>query len=138
MKYDYIPDLTDRFPEGFDGVDMTPSFYGEPVDWSRALGYEPTYEELVESGEIQEIEEPRKFKVGNTYREVGVFGGVTYYTVKKIDRSQKRILLDEEWADVDGTGKRPSEWHKLEVDKNGNERALEWTSKTYGDFWISA
>ena len=33
----YIPDLTERFPEGFGGVDMTPSYFGEPVDWSRVL-----------------------------------------------------------------------------------------------------
>lgn len=33
----YIPDITERFPEGFGGVDMTPSFFGEPVDWSQAL-----------------------------------------------------------------------------------------------------
>lgn len=34
-----IPDITERFPEGFNGVDMTPSFYGEPVDQSRSLGH---------------------------------------------------------------------------------------------------
>ena len=33
----YIPDMTERFPEGMDGVDMTPMYFGEPVDWSRAL-----------------------------------------------------------------------------------------------------
>lgn len=33
----YIPDITERFPEGYDGVDMTPSFFGEPVDWDRSL-----------------------------------------------------------------------------------------------------
>lgn len=38
----YIPDMTERFPEGMNGVDMTPSYFGEPVDYSRAYGYEPT------------------------------------------------------------------------------------------------
>ena len=33
----YIPDITERFPEGFRGVDMTPSYFGEPVDWTNAL-----------------------------------------------------------------------------------------------------
>lgn len=33
----YIPDMTERFPEGMNGVDMTPSCFGEPVGWSRAL-----------------------------------------------------------------------------------------------------
>ena len=32
----YIPDITERFPEGYGGVDMTPAYFGEPVDWSRA------------------------------------------------------------------------------------------------------
>ena len=131
----YIPDLTERFPEGFGGVDMTPSYFGEPVDYSRAYGYEPTYEELVESGEI---EVPRKFNIGNEYRQVGFYGGVTYYKVKKINREEKKILLSEVWEDVDGTGTRPSEWHKLDVDEQGNERALEWTSKDFGDIWIYA
>lgn len=133
----YIPDITERFPEGYGGVDMTPSYFGEPVDYSRAYGYEPTYEELVESGEI---EPPKEFKVGQSYRVVGIYGGVTFYTVEKIDREQGKILLSEVWHDVDGTGKRPAEWHKLEVDKeqNGDERALEWESKEYGKFWIYA
>lgn len=39
----YIPDITERFPEGYGGVDMTPSFFGEPVDWSRA--YKPLEDE---------------------------------------------------------------------------------------------
>lgn len=32
----YIPDITERFPEGYGGVDMTPAYFGEPVDWSKA------------------------------------------------------------------------------------------------------
>ena len=41
----YIPDITERFPEGYDGVDMTPMYFGEPVDWCRALKSE-AYEEF--------------------------------------------------------------------------------------------
>jgi hypothetical protein len=129
----YIPDMTERFPEGLGGVDMTPSYFGEPVDYSRAYkedDYEEEYEETPS--------EPRIFEVGNEYREVGIYGGVTYYTVEEIDRKNKKILLSEEWHDVDGSGTRPSKWHKLEVDEQGNERALEWTSQIYGDFWIYA
>ena len=130
----YIPDLTERFPEGFGGVDMKPSYFGEPVDWSRAYT-EDDFEEY----EISEEEiKPRQFKVGDEYREVGIYGGVTYYKVEEIDRENKKILLSEIWVDVDGTGKRPATWHKLETDENGDERALEWSSKNYGDFWIYA
>jgi hypothetical protein len=134
MRYDYIPDLTERFPEGFDGVDMTPSFYGEPVDWSRALredDYEEYEEEVIDT-------EPRKFVLGETYRDVGIFGGVTYYTVEEINREENKILLSEIWEDVDGTGKRPSKWHRLEIDENGNEKAFNWKSETYGEIWILA
>ena len=128
----YIPDLTERFPEGYGGVDMTPSFFGEPVDWSRA------YKEDDDYCEEETPTEPKKFEVGDEYREIGVFGGVTNYIVKEIDRVNNRILLAEVWYDVDGTGTRPAEWHKLETDENGNERALEWESKNYGEFWIYA
>ena len=128
----YIPDLTERFPEGFGGVNMTPSYFGEPVDWSNA--YKEDYEE--QQGEIPT--EPRKFEVGDQYREEGLFGGVTYYTVEEIDRENKKILLSEVWRDVDGMGTRPASWHKLEVDENGNERVLEFVSERYGEFWIYA
>ena len=53
----YIPDITERFPEGYGGVDMTPSFFGEPVDWSRAYQEdEYDYEDYDET----EMEEPVK------------------------------------------------------------------------------
>lgn len=29
---DYIPDLTERYPEGFGGVDMTPGVFRDPYD----------------------------------------------------------------------------------------------------------
>ena len=88
---------------------------------------------------IQDIsEQPKRFEIGDEYRQVGVFGGVTIYIVKEIDRANGRILLAEVWYDVDGTGTRPAEWHELDSDDNGNEKALEWTSKSYGDFWIYA
>ena len=132
----YIPDLTERFPEGFGGVDMTPSFFGEPVDWSRA--YKEDENNCYELFEKETRTEPKKFEIGNEYRTVGIYGGVTDYIVKEIDRENNRILLAEVWYDVDGTGTRPAEWHKLEEDENGNEKALEWESKNYGEFWIYA
>ena len=127
----YIPDLTERFPEGYGGVDMTPSFFGEPVDLSRAYKENDDYYE-------EDSTEIRKFEIGDEYRVEGLYGGITYYTVEDIDRENKQILLSEVWVDVDGTGTRPSSWHKLEEDEDGNERALEWSSQSYGDFWIAA
>ncbi len=132
----YIPDLTERFPEGFGGVDLTPSYFGEPVDWSRA--YKEDEDDYYELFEEETPTEPKRFEVGDEYREVGIFGGVTTYIVKEIDREKGRILLAEVWYDVDGSGTRPAKWHELDSDDNGNEKALEWTSKNYGDFWIYA
>lgn len=40
FTYNYIPDLTERYPEGFRTFD-------EPYDESCDYGYEPSYEELV-------------------------------------------------------------------------------------------
>ena len=28
-----IPDMTQRFPEGMNGIDLTPSYFGEPMDY---------------------------------------------------------------------------------------------------------
>ena len=81
---------------------------------------------------------PKKFEVGDEYEVVGIYGGITIYKIEAIKRKNNLILLSEIWIDINGTGTRPSEWHKLETDENGNERALEWTSKDYGDFWIYA
>lgn len=131
----YIPDITERFPEGYGGVDMTPSYFGEPVDWSRAYK-EDDSEVYDDETTATETSEPRQFALGNTYMQFGIFGGVTYYTVKEIDRKHNKILLSEEWEDVDGSGTRPSKWHSLEVDEDGNEKALEWESKEYGKIWI--
>lgn len=150
----YIPDITERFPEGFGGVDMTPSFFGEPVDYR----YEPSYEELCEDGEYgyeernynmlyhdeDEVAFPRtepltkQFEIGNEYTVVGIYGGVTTYKVDEIDRENNKILLSEYWFDVDGEGTRPAQWHELVENDNGNEMALEWESKEYGKFWIHA
>lgn len=35
----YIPDLTERFPEGFDGVDMTDSYYPSLRGYSDPWAY---------------------------------------------------------------------------------------------------
>lgn len=77
------------------------------------------------------------FKVGQTYEKIGFYGGITTYVVKEIDRKNNKILLAEKWFDVDGSGARPAEWHKLEK-IDGKERCLEWTSKEFGDVWIYA
>ena len=120
----YIPDITQRYPSGFRDV--------EPINL-----YDD-YEDYCECYCAEIPTEPLKFEVGDEYDVVGIYGGITIYRVEEIDRENKKILLSEIWIDVDGEGKRPSEWHELAEDEEGNERALEWSSKTYGDFWIYA
>ena len=121
---DYIPDLTERYPEGF-------NYYGGGSD-----DFEDTIDDLGIDEEEIEAMKPTKFEVGQEYEVVGWYGGVTYYKVEAIERGKNRIKLSETWFDVDGTGKRPAKWHKLEVDALGNERAVEWTSEEYGDIYI--
>lgn len=47
----YIPDLTERFPEGLDGVDLTDNWFPN----SRG-GYEPSWDELYEKYHKEEEE----------------------------------------------------------------------------------
>ena len=135
MRDQYIPDLTERFPEGFGGVDLTdkyfPSERGYDSDEEAAwAAFEEEY--------YNNQQELRQFKVGDRHIRVGVFGGVTEYTVKEIDRDNNKIFLAEEWMDVDGSGTRPGEWHDLVTDEKGNERVLLWKSERYGEFWMEA
>lgn len=125
----YIPDMTERYPQGMRDI-------YEPEN----NGYEPSYAELMAEEEREmELNKPRKFKIGNEYCHYGHFGGVTYFKVEKIDRENKKILLSEVWVDVDGTGTRPSEWHKLETDNKGNEKAFYYYSKLIeAEIWIYA
>lgn len=128
----YIPDITERFPEGYDGVDMTPSYFGEPVDWSRA--YQP---EDDSEGSDQEDDapatEPKKFQVGQAYEIVAFDGGITFYTVLQIDRDHGKMLLKDQWQNIDGYGTRGKAWHKLETQKNGNERCCRESLEDEGE-----
>lgn len=128
---DSIPDISQRFPEGFGGVDMTPGrdFSDPYASWGYDdYDYEPSEEEPAK----------RMFEVGDEFRIVGIYGGVTTYKVEEIDRDNERILLAEFWEDLDGTGTRPAQWHKL-VNEDGNEKALEYYSTLLEcDCWIFA
>lgn len=134
MRDQYIPDLTERFPEGFGGVDLTDKYFPSRGNYSDEDAAWAAFEEEYE----QHMMEVRQFKVGDRHVRVGVFGGVTEYTVKEIDRDNNRILLSEYWMDVDGEGTRPAEWHELVTDENDNERVLLWKSERYGEFWMEA
>lgn len=127
----YIPDITERFPEGFNGIDMTPKYFGEPVDYDYE-NKEPDDVEIPYESKYETI-----FKVGQEYTVEGIFGGLTIYIVKDIDRVNNKILLAEMWEDLDGSGERDERWHNLEIE-DGKEKCLEFSSKRYGDFWLYA
>ena len=114
----YIPDMTERFPQGMRDL-------YEP----KSNGYEPSYEEILEEERREkELNKPRKFEIGNEYEHIGNYGGITVFKVEEIDRENNKILMSEVWIDVDGTGTRPAEWHKLEEDEKGNEKAFYYHS----------
>ena len=131
----YIPDLTERFPEGFGGVDLTDTYFGGTARYPDGY-FDNDDDDYMDE---EPVEEPvRKFEIGREYRKVGVFGGVTVYKVEQIEKETSRILLSETWYDLDGTGTREPQWHDLITDEKGNEKCLEWESEKYGKFWIEA
>lgn len=130
----YIPDITERFPEGYGGIDMTPTFFGGMVERSNA--YQKNHEEAESC--TQEKAEPKCFKVGQTYRIDCFDGGITYYTVLEIDREKGKLLLLDQWEHVDGHGTRGKEWHSFEAQEDGTERCLDYCSETFGEIWFYA
>lgn len=120
--------------------------YGSVAEYNRCMEEERwdyserNYQRFFNDDDCYDEEnvKPNIFEVGGRYIQFGFYGGITTYIVKEIDRENNKILLAEEWQDVDGTGIRPAKWHKLETTEDGNERCLDWTSKEYGDIWIYA
>ena len=138
MSNQYIPDLTERFPEGFGGVDLTDRYFPSRRSYSDMMAEDAIWAAMEDDYlSSQENVKPRRFEIGDVYRVVGVYGGVTNYKVEEIDRTKNQVLLSEIWEDLDGMGTRPAQWHKL-VEEDGNEKALEYTSINFGDMWIEA
>ena len=109
----HIPDLTERYPEGFGGIDMY-------------AGYDPEYEfwRVVEEAEKCEEEikykETKRFKVGEEYESVCWFsGGIGYYTVKAKDDESVTFSIGRH--ELDGDHDCKDETYKLKYDDDGNE-----------------
>lgn len=112
----YIPDLTERFPEGFGGVDMTSKYFPSRGDiwdaWDDMEDYE--YETPKETEP-----KPRVFKVGQEYEWVSWFtGGIGYYTVKEI--KDGKLTFAEYRQEVDGEYSKEETFDIL-TDDNGDE-----------------
>lgn len=65
MREQYIPDLTERFPEGFGGVDMTNKYFPcetkedlyalESAMWEQFMGRDVNYDEMEEDFALLEV-----------------------------------------------------------------------------------
>lgn len=129
----------------YDDLARIERIYGCVAEYNRCMeeeveccrGYEPLYDDgITTNEEVNGIN--RRFEIGESYRQVGFYGGVTVYTVKEISEDRKKVLLAEHWFDYDGEGERPAEWHDVECDSTGNEMAVEWVSNEHGTFYIYA
>lgn len=114
----YIPDITERFPEGFGGVDMTDRYFG-----GRARGGYLSEAELIGYGdlpdEIEEEKRPRRFEIGQHYIWTDWFsGGQSYYVVA--GRTDGRLALAEYRRELDGEYEG-TENFKILTDENGDE-----------------
>jgi hypothetical protein len=113
----YIPDITERFPEGFGGVDMTDRYFPSRrtswEDWSEAelIGYDDIPYETEPK--------PKRFEIGQHYMWTDWFtGGQSYYVVA--GRTNGRLALVEYRRELDGEYKG-TENFKILTDENGNE-----------------
>ena len=110
----YIPDLTERFPEGFGGVDMTSRYFpSERTLWDDDM------EDYTFEIPREEEPKPRVFKVGQEYEWIGWFtGGVGCYTVKKI--KDRKLTFAEYRQEIDGEYSKEETFDIL-TDDNGDE-----------------
>lgn len=118
----YIPDLTERFPEGFGGVDMTSSYFpswGDVwYDWD-ALDDEFDIPNETEESSDETKSMPKVFAVGQKYEWTSWFtGGVSYLTVKEIKNS--KVTFSEYRMEIDGEYSKEETFDIL-TDDNGNE-----------------
>ena len=115
----YIPDITERFPEGFGGVDMTDTFFGGRSRGGyydeEPHGYEPMWYEMEE----EEEKKPRKFEVGQHYMWTSWFtGGQSYYTVKEV--IDTKVVFAEYRREIDGEYEM-EETFEIHTDENGDQ-----------------
>lgn len=103
----YIPDITERFPEGFGGVDMTDRYFPSKrmayEDWMDDWydGEEIPYEEEITRKEISENIKPKRFEIGQHYMWTSWFtGGQSYYTVKEV--TDNKVVFTEYRREIDG------------------------------------
>ena len=109
----YIPDLTERFPEGFGGVDMTSRYFPSKGD----VWYDWDFDD--ENDMPEREEKPKVFTVGQKYEWTSWFtGGVSYLTVKEIKNG--KLTFAEYRMEIDGEYTK-EETFEILTDENGDE-----------------
>lgn len=116
----YIPDITERFPEGFGGVDMTDRYFPSrrsPYDWGDFID---EVDDIPIPYEIDEAKETKcVFEIGDEYDWVDWFtGGVSYYTVKDINGN--KLTFSEYRREIDGEYEK-EETFEIQTDDDGNQ-----------------
>jgi len=97
VNMSYIPDLTEQFPEGFGGVDMTDSYF------SPGQGeYDEFYDIHNFIDDVEEIRDvPKVFKIDDTYEFTDWFtGGVA--TLIVVARTDDTVTYLERRREIDG------------------------------------
>ena len=111
----YIPDITERFPEGFGGVDMTDRYFPS----RRAMDWGDLEEEYSEEIPYEIEEKPKRFEIGQSYMWTGWFtGGRSHYTVKEV--TDTKVVFSEYRREIDGEYEMEEEFD-IHTDEDGNQ-----------------
>ena len=106
---DYIPDMTERFPEGPRGIDMCSDRF-DPYDSYDSIDDEDLPEP-----------EPKKLEIGETIEDIEFDGAITEYTIIKFNKERTKAYVTETWFNVDGSGKRKPSWKEIAILSDGKE-----------------
>lgn len=115
----YIPDLTERYPEGFGGIDTLSSRDLEYNAWS-------DYMRSFEEEEKRIKDNPFRFAVGQHHTIILNDGGLLKLTVSDVSEDRTKVLFDRVLINRDANNNRketslPTEWRNIEKDGNGEE-----------------
>lgn len=124
---DRIPDITERYPEGFGGES-----YDDYCNRNYARMYEDDYDDGIEiPNEAEEVDDPYTFEVGETYGVEDLYGGTTYYRCTR--RTKNRVWFrSADWrAWVDNIDEREEQKYTIERNEYGDEEALIYHSDAY-------
>lgn len=112
----YIPDLTERYPEGFNSPEPRDPEYDAWSDYTRWF----------EEEEKRIKDNPFRFAVGQHHTIILNNGGLLKLTVSDVSEDRTKVLFDKVLINRDANNNRketslPTEWRNIEKDGNGEE-----------------